>query len=108
MTKQPETQGPAANDRIRKERNAMELAMYRNMGKRRCYRVYGDEPEADVFRFRDERGMVAVYDFTLAGKEIYGLDEGPAPGRNGRIHCMRWRESSKSPEGTHGTLLRSV
>ena len=75
MTKQPETQGPAANDRIRKERNAMELAMYRNMGKRRCYRVYGDEPEADVFRFRDERGMVAVYDFTLAGKEIYGFDD---------------------------------
>ncbi|WP_343219995.1 hypothetical protein [Pilosibacter fragilis] len=75
MTKQPETQGPAANDRIRKERNAMELAMYRNMGKRRCYRVYGDEPEADVFRFRDERGMVAVYDFTLAGKEAYGFDD---------------------------------
>lgn len=75
MTKQPETQEPKENNLFLKERNAMELSMYRSMGKRRCYRVYGDEPEADVFRFRNERSMVVVYDFTLAGKEAYGFDD---------------------------------
>lgn len=75
MTKQPETQEPKENNLFLKERNAMELSMYRSMGKRRCYRVNGDEPEADVFRFRNERSMVVVYDFTLAGKEAYGFDD---------------------------------
>lgn len=75
MAKQPETQEPKENNLFLKERNAMELSMYRSMGRKRCYRVYGDEPGADVFRFRNERSMVVVYDFTLAGKEAYGFDD---------------------------------
>ena len=28
-----------------------------------------------MFRFRDEHGMVAVYDFTLENKETYGFND---------------------------------
>lgn len=91
-TKQQETQDPKANNIFLKERNAMELSMYRSMGKRRCYRVYGDEPEADVFRFRDERSMVVVYDFTLADKETYGFDDLCA--LYGRMKALRPNEET--------------